>query len=214
MPNNGHYTLCPYYRDEKNKSISCEDIFRRFDSKRKKYKWMDQFCDDSWSDCPYAIALTEMWERILNGADMDKEQLEHKNKELTTELKKQSSRLGRLDKQIEKKDAEIKKLKDRAERLIAMVRDAQDEARDARNNTVLVAKQVGNLSTMYEGYISFLMTENNVDELSVDAVEKWAENKEFKLTATKRDEDGKPAVFVAEVREVKEDDKEKSDVSV
>lgn len=210
MPNNGHYTLCPYYRDEKNKSISCEDIFRRFDSKRKKYKWMEQFCDDSWSDCPYAIALTEMWERILDGADMDKEQMEHKIKELTTELKKQSSRLGRLDKQIEKKDAEIKKLKDRAERLIAMVRDAQDEARETKAAyTHIVTAEVNRLSTMYEGYISFLMDKTNVDELSVDEVEKWCENKEFKLTATKRDEDGRPTVFVAEVREVKEDDDKK-----
>ena len=45
MPNNGRITLCPYYRDEKNLSISCEDVFRRFRWKKQKTNWMDTYCD-------------------------------------------------------------------------------------------------------------------------------------------------------------------------
>lgn len=206
MPNNGRYTMCPYYRDERNKSISCEDTFRRFTSKRKKFQWMSNFCDESWSECPYAKALTDLWNRIDEGADMETEMLQHKLRELQKEQKKMSSMLGKADKQAEKDKKTIKELKARAERLIQMYRKANQQYLDEKTRNTKVANQVFAVANMYEGFMTYLLEVFSMGEFRVENYEKWAEGKEFRLDAIERDENGKPTVFKAVVRKVKDDE--------
>jgi len=75
MPNNGRIAVCPYYRDEKNLSISCEDTYRRFRWPVQKSRWMDAYCDKGWEGCPFAQALNRLYERMGEGS-MDGRELE------------------------------------------------------------------------------------------------------------------------------------------
>lgn len=107
------YTVCPYYVDENKKTISCEDVIRRFVTYRSKNKHMNKFCDKDWQSCPYASALSSMYQRIEDGADEDQEKLIHSAKALEKENKKLISLLGRYDIRIETKDAEIQHLRNK-----------------------------------------------------------------------------------------------------
>lgn len=205
MSNNGHYTMCPYYRDEKNKSISCEDTFRRFTSRKKKYKWMSNFCDDSWSDCPYAQALNDLWERIDMGADKDIELLEHQLREVKREQKKLSSQLGKAEKQNAKDRKTIKDLKERIENLIQMYRKANQKYLDEKTRNTKVANQVFSVANMYEGFMAYMLSVYGCSEFRVESYEKWSKDKEFKLEAIERDKNGKPLVFKAVVRKVEDE---------
>lgn len=105
------YTICPYYVDENKKTISCEDVIRRFATYRSKNRHMDKFCDKDWKDCPYAMALTQMYEDCDTGSDPDRIKLEHRSKALEKENKKMLSLLGRYDIRILSKDKEISQIR-------------------------------------------------------------------------------------------------------
>ena len=112
MPNNGRITLCPYYRDEKNLSISCEDTFRRFRWPAQKKRHLDTYCDKNWQACPHAKRLTELYSS-MEGEDMNSKikKLQHENEELKKELRKEVSMLGKSQKREQEKDELIRKLR-------------------------------------------------------------------------------------------------------
>ena len=99
LPNNGHYTLCPYYKHEKDKVIYCEDTSRRFLRLEEKENHMVKYCDSAWERCPYAITISHVWEQI--NSDMEHQQeiyLTHQVKAMKGELKKLNGRLNKLEK--------------------------------------------------------------------------------------------------------------------
>ena len=60
---------------------------------------MDKYCDKNWQDCPYAVALTQAYEKYEEG---DRRALENeKIKALERELKGALSRQGRLEKKVD-----------------------------------------------------------------------------------------------------------------
>ena len=97
------YTLCPYYIDENRRTISCEDVIRRFDSIDEKYGYMDEYCDDAWEDCPYAIAMNKAYDEAEKGDEMAVEK--NKLAALETELKGVHIKLGRAEKKIDELNA-------------------------------------------------------------------------------------------------------------
>lgn len=105
------YTICPYYVDDNKKTVSCEDVIRRFVTYRSKNKHMNRYCDKDWQDCPYASSLSAMYQRIEEGASEEQEKLIHSAMALEKENKKLISLLGRYDIRIETKDAEIQQLR-------------------------------------------------------------------------------------------------------
>ena len=110
MPNYGHIAICPFYRAEKNKSISCEDTFRRFKNENKRNAWATMYCDSwDWMKCPYAADLTEAYERYEKGDGMALEN--HENEALRTELEKMSRRLGMAEKRCERQQKKIDELR-------------------------------------------------------------------------------------------------------
>lgn len=100
MPNYGRLPICPYFRDEKNRSISCEDTYRCLDTKDEKYQWMEDYCTSwEWEQCPYAVEITEAYERFEEG---DSTALEtQKISAMQRELKGLSTKLGRAQKKID-----------------------------------------------------------------------------------------------------------------
>lgn len=105
------YTLCPYYVDENKKTVSCEDVIRRFLTYRSKNQHMNKYCDKDWQSCPYAVALSEVYHSIEDGADEELTWLRHKVKVLEKEQKKQISLMGRYDVRLDAKAAEMKQIR-------------------------------------------------------------------------------------------------------
>lgn len=98
MPNNGHYTICPFFQRESGKTIVCEDCPRRFRTKGDKLNYMKQFCDSNYEACIYAQELQEVWEATQrNPAKGMQIFLDHQVRAQEKEIKILSSRLDRLE---------------------------------------------------------------------------------------------------------------------
>lgn len=184
MPNNGRITLCPYYRDEKNLSISCEDTFRRFRWPAQKRKWLDKYCDADWQECPHAKKLTELYSS-MEGEDMNSKikRLEHENEELRKELRKHASMLGKAQKREEQKDELIRKLrheKDVSEKLYFKERDQNRKYEEERQKFL---KEMEILSQEYETRFAYLMAAHKIPIMREREFRKWVAENEFRLDA-------------------------------
>ena len=93
------YTVCPFYKDENHKTISCEDTYRRFELLSEKNEWMDRYCDVDWKECPYAQDMWAAYEEADERGD-DVPLKDEKIRALKKELHKQSSMLGRAEKRV------------------------------------------------------------------------------------------------------------------
>ena len=104
------YTLCPFFEHGERKSrITCEDTYRWFDSDEEKESWMDTYCDNEWTECPYAIDLNEAYDRLEKGDEMALEN--HKIDALEKELKGMATKLGTAEKRIERQQKKIDDLR-------------------------------------------------------------------------------------------------------
>lgn len=185
----GHYVQCPFYVSDRRLSISCEDIYRRHDSKSAKHKWMRGYCDKAWESCPYARNLSDVYN--MKGAELNKELDKLRVKELQAEQRKLMSRIGVLEKKEQK-------YQERIQNLQAIVQKYKDRERT-------VSYQIDKLASMYEGFITYLLSVFSMGEFRIENYENWSKDKEFQLLATERDEEGKPMVFKAIVRKVKDE---------
>lgn len=184
MPNNGRITLCPFYRDEKNKSISCEDTFRTFRWLSQKKEWMDTYCDKEWEKCPYAISLNEMYQRIEEGDVMAEEA--HNVEALRTELKKMASKLGRAEKRLEPKLQEIESLKskkkmweDKYFEEHKKLAQAERRIKDLEGNAM---DELVNMARIYEDRMCYMIDMFvPLQKLSESEMKEWAKDKEIAL---------------------------------
>lgn len=110
MPQSNHYVICPYFKNEFNKCISCEDVRRSFCSHSEKHMWMKMYCDSwEWEKCPYAVDMAEAYYRHERGDDKALEN--EKIKALEKENRGLSTKLGRAEKQIERMKKKIDELR-------------------------------------------------------------------------------------------------------
>ena len=213
MPNNGRITVCPFYRDEKNNSISCEDVFRRFRWHSKKVEWMDRYCDDNYKSCPYAQDLLQMYEEIERGDEMAEEK--HMIEALRKELKKTASMLGRAEKRLAAKDDDIKDLRkkkrdaeDQANYWATLAKNRKHQLREKNaeiaklKNEVDVANQrLMDTCLIYEARFCYLMWRASIGSFSEASFQEWAKNKELHIEAAEKDKNGKPTVWKSVVKE-------------
>lgn len=180
MPNNTHIPICPYFRDEKKKSISCEDTFRSFPSSEMKNAWMDLLCD-SWEyeTCPYAADLSDMYERISKGANMSEEIMKQKLDAMRKELKYKAVLLGKADKRLEAKEQEIKDLRKKNreidERRAEEFRKRRKAEIEIERSGQKAAGQLKDLIELYKDVMCFLLYSHEPDGLSEEMVRAWAE---------------------------------------
>lgn len=202
MPNNTRIPLCPFYKDEKNKSISCEDVYRSFPSVKKKYAWMDMYCDEwNWMRCPYAVDLNEAYARLEKG---DKKALEkHEIEALRKELKSISTKLGRAEKRIERQQKKIdqlravnnsftivnNKLEQQKKEFYGRWRTAQAELNKGNEQ---VLEELGMLGIIYEQRMCCLIDKFAPEKiLREDDVKEWAGDRDFALVADADAEHGR-----------------------
>ena len=105
----GMIILCPYFKRERKKSITCEDTIRSFSSKADKTHMLKAHCTSNWKSCPYASRMEGIW-----ALDLPEEKIKEKIMENTLEsMKKEINNLmrenGQLMKRVDKLKDEIKK---------------------------------------------------------------------------------------------------------
>lgn len=212
MPNYGHIAICPFYRAEKNKSISCEDTFRRFKNENKRNAWATMYCDSwDWMKCPYAADLTEAYERYEKGDGMALEN--HENEALRTELEKMSRRLGMAEKRCERQQKKIDELRavnqslvNVNENLTAQNKRIYKQWRELSSRNEAFEKkifdQVQTAISIYSDRLCYMV--DKYGELRDSEVEAWSQGKEYAVIVQK---DGDDKVWKAVVREITEDGK-------
>lgn len=104
MPNYKNLAKCPYFLAENQKSITCEDVIRRFSSEDKKDTYADKYCNTSWEECPYARDLNDLYDTLdVALPELKTEILLRQRYEATrAELNKTRSLLGRAEKKVER----------------------------------------------------------------------------------------------------------------
>lgn len=187
------YTLCPYFEHGERKArITCEDTFRWFDSNEDKWSWMDMYCDNEWTKCPYAMELTEAYDRLEKGDEMALE--DHKIKALEKELKGMATKLGTAEKKLERAQKKIDELtavnksflrkNDEVEkqkrRMYEKYRKADDQLRSYEGK---IDDQIKKIISVYEQRLCYLIENFTDGKIYEDDMAAWAGEKAMALVA-------------------------------
>lgn len=204
MPNNGRITLCPYYRDEKNLSISCEDTYRTFRWPAQKKKHMDRYCDKNWKECPHARKLNRLYSRMGDDERMNTvEKLRHTEKELRRELKNLSTALGKSKKRESTKDEEIKELRRQRDAALALYNKAKNELNDCRGKEDAIMRQFNEMAATYEARLAYMMQlcGGYLDEVEA---RRWARSHDYEIRLAANTKTGSVGAWFVEVQEVED----------
>ena len=210
MPNTGRITVCPYYRDEKNLSISCEDTFRRFRWPAQKNDWMDKYCDKDWKACEYAQELEKLYDE-MGGDDLSNKMLElqHDLRSKDKELRKTVSMLGKATKREERKDDRIRELMTQNRALEKVMLREKQKCAEQKLKLDKAGKDMIALADIYEGRIAYLVANFTDGTLNEEDIRKWAGSFEYAMIpeATEKGPDGKEVVVLWRVitREIEDD---------
>lgn len=208
------YTLCPFYKSNKRKTIACEDCFHRFDEEEDLQEHMNRYCDQDWQECSYAKDLMDAYELVEKG---DENALEdYKRDAKDAELKSLSSKLGRAEKRIEARDQEIRDLRKknrdldqkcmemeglvrkvnaRDEKMAEHLRETQKKLHDITED---LSEKIGKAMSLYKDRLCYMISEYAGGELPEEEVERWAEGKEFSIILETEDGNKIWKVYVKE----------------
>lgn len=172
MPNSNHYVICPYFENEKNESISCEDCFRTFRNRKKKEWWMRNYCDNNWQLCPYAEALNIAYEEGEDAVENEKINA------LEKELRSMSKKLGREKKKTERQQKKIDDLMLQKKELYAKWRKVHEELTEVN---MKIYNQMTQMAQLYEDRLAYLIDTKCDGEMAEKDVEEWAEGKMYAI---------------------------------
>lgn len=204
MPNNGRITLCPFYRDEKNLSISCEDTYRTFRWPAQKKMHMDRYCDKNWEECPHARNLNRLYSRMGDDEKMNTvEKLRHMEKELRRELKNLSTALGKSKKREALKDEEIKNLRRQRDAAQSLYNKTKNELNDCRRDEDTLMEELNGILLIFEARIAYMMQlcGGMLDE---EAARCWARAHDYEIRPTANTKTGSVSAWGLEVQEVED----------
>ena len=215
--NSGRYTLCPFYKWDREARITCEDTYRHFESLLERCAWMDMYCDNEWMKCPFAMDLTEAYAKLEKG---DESALENQKIEaMQKELKSMSTKLGMAEKKLErlqKKLDEEKELNKSWQRqheedekkkkmFFSYWKDSQAEMDEYERHE---AERYGKLAQLYEDRLAYLISEHCGGRLEEKTVKEWAEGKEYAITFDEKESEPVWIVVFKEDTEGEEDEPE------
>lgn len=203
MPNSGHYTVCPYYKDSREKTIICEDITRTFRWKMQRHNYMLKYCDSEWKLCPYAKKISEMYDRIEKGANMSEEKYIENMQELNRELKHVRKLLKRAEEREKEKEQTIERIKKHKDAIEEHYKILHRKYEEEKRNAAKVAAQIGVTISTYEARFCYLISKYANGEFDENEFREWSKDKEFALISSEKDEKGVTTKFKAIVRESK-----------
>lgn len=97
----GNYIICPYYKKDHKRSITCEDTIRLYPSPERKSEVLKRLCSSSWKTCPYALTMEEIYSSSDDSEDIKEKLMENKTEQMEKEINKLMRENGQLTKKIE-----------------------------------------------------------------------------------------------------------------
>lgn len=101
------YIMCPYFKRERKKSITCEDTIRHYPTLSEKRKVIKTMCMRNWKSCPYASQMERIWASDLPEEIIKEKIMENQVKEMQKEINKLMRENGQLTKKLENLREEI-----------------------------------------------------------------------------------------------------------
>lgn len=209
MPNNGRITVCPFYKNERNNYITCEDTKRRFRYRKTKENYMDNFCDDRWKLCPYAVEMLKAYEKEDQVIPLGQSQ---KIKALESENKKVNLMLTKAEKRDKAKSEEIKTLKRKNEVVVKKYAELKDRYDQLRETEEKAMQQINEAMQLCEARIAYLLDGTEDKRIDEKKFREWHEHHEFALVPDFEtvDDEMRISGWKLNVREVMEDGTERS----
>lgn len=175
MPNNGRITECPFYVNERNDYITCEDAKRRFADSQTKEEHMDTYCDDKWEECSYAAAMLEAYNKGECSV------VTNKIKALESENRKVNIMLTKAENREAVKDREIKKLVMRNESLGKRYGKLKELHERLEQTQQLAMEQIQGAMDICEARVAYLLSERPDGRLDELKFREWHTKHEFCL---------------------------------
>ena len=175
MPNNGRITECPFYVNERNDYITCEDAKRRFADSQTKEEHMDTYCDDKWEECPYAAAMLEAYK------EGECSVVTNKIKALESENRKVNIMLTKAENREAVKDREIKKLVMRSDSLGKRYGKLKELHERLEQTQQLAMEQIQGAMDICEARVAYLLSERPDGRLDELKFREWHTKHEFCL---------------------------------
>ena len=173
MPNNGRITECPFYVNERNDYITCEDAKRRFADSQTKEDHMDTYCDDKWEECSYAAAMLEAYKEGESSV------VTNKIKALESENRKVNIMLTKAENREAVKDREIRKLVMRHDSLGKRYGKLKDLHERLEQTQQLAMEQIQSAMDICEARVAYLLSERPDGKLDEVKFRKWHKEHEF-----------------------------------
>ena len=173
MPNNGRITECPFYVNERNNYITCEDAKRRFGSNEAKESHMDTYCDDKWEECSYASAMLEAYKEGESCV------VTNKIKALESENRKVNIMLTKAENREAVKDREIKKLVMRNDSLGKRYGKLKDLHERLEQTQQLAMEQIQSAMDICEARVAYLLSERPDGKLDEVKFREWHKEHEY-----------------------------------
>lgn len=173
MPNNGRITECPFYVNERNGYVTCEDAKRRFEDSRAKESHMDTYCDDKWEECPYAAAMLEAYKEGESSV------VTNKIKALESENRKVNIMLTKAENREAVKDREIKKLVMRNDSLGKRYSKLKDLHERLEQTQQLAMEQIQSAMDICEARVAYLLSEMPDGKLDEIEFRRWHKEHEY-----------------------------------
>lgn len=175
MPNNGRITECPFYVNERNNYITCEDAKRRFQDSQTKEEHMDTYCDDKWEECPHAAAMLEAYK------EGECSVVTNKIKALESENRKVNIMLTKAENREAVKDREIKKLVMRSDSLGKRYGKLKELHERLEQTQQLAMEQIQSAMDICEARVAYLLSEMPDGKLDEVKFREWHTKHEFCL---------------------------------
>ena len=175
MPNNGRITECPFYVNERNDYITCEDAKRRFADSQAKDEHMDTYCDDKWEECPHAAAMLEAYK------EGECSVVTNKIKALESENRKVNIMLTKAENREAVKDREIKKLVMRNDSLGKRYGKLKDLHERLEQTQQLAMEQIQSAMDICEARVAYLLSEMPDGKLDEVKFREWHKEHEYCL---------------------------------
>lgn len=104
----GNYILCPYYKRDRKRSISCEDTIRLYPTSKEKNGVLKRLCSSRWKECPYAQAMDKIYQEDLPYQEIKEKIMENKIEQMEQEINKLMRENGQLQRKLKVYEEQIK----------------------------------------------------------------------------------------------------------
>ena len=157
----GIYILCPYYKRDRKRSITCEDTIRLYPTPKEKNAVIKRHCASSWKSCPYASKMESVYSLDLPYEEIKEKIMENRIEEMEKEINKLMRENGQLQRKIKVYEEQIK------ERDYCAEKNHEMYMKDRRNKESLLAAKDKEIEWLESFAAAFLVVAYGEDTREV-----------------------------------------------